>query len=57
MEINAENLSKFLYEKIKHHENGKNNTYPEDQYAIGYHRGSINAYEKIIKEFKLQRLF
>lgn len=64
MEINLKDLSKFLYAKIKYHKdclakytNSEDEYYREDKYAQGYHTGSINSYEKIIKEFNLQRLF
>lgn len=64
MEINAEKLSEFLYEKIEHHKdcletyiNAEDEYYNQNKYAQGYHTGCINTYEKIIKEFNFQCLF
>ena len=62
MEINSEELSKFLDEKINNHEKYMekllDDEYIEkDKYAQGYHVGSINAYRHIIDKFNLQRLF
>ena len=63
MEINAEELSKFLHQNINHHEKSienileKDNYDKEDKYAKGYHMGSIHAYKHITEKFNLNSLF